>query len=53
MQEKYGVDKIEVRDNGHGLIREDIEKICKGGYTSKLQDTRSLSKQLANLILIL
>lgn len=44
LQEKFGADRIEVRDNGHGFQSSDVTHIFQGGYTSKLQDTRNLSK---------
>ncbi|RDW73975.1 hypothetical protein BP5796_07417 [Coleophoma crateriformis] len=31
------LDKIEVRDNGHGIAKEDLEALGRRGYTSKLR----------------
>jgi DNA mismatch repair protein MutL len=36
------LDKIEVRDNGHGIASEDLSVIGKRGYTSKLRDFSEL-----------
>ncbi|XP_046382879.1 PMS1 protein homolog 1-like [Ischnura elegans] len=36
--EKYGHDRIEVRDNGSGICHADIPLACLSGHTSKIQD---------------
>jgi DNA mismatch repair protein MutL len=44
------LDKIEVRDNGHGIAPEDLKAIGKRGYTSKLRNFDEL-KTLGGLTL--
>lgn len=44
------LDKIEVRDNGHGIAPEDLKAIGKRGYTSKLRNFDEL-KALGGLTL--
>ncbi|CAL8118946.1 unnamed protein product [Orchesella dallaii] len=41
---KNGLEKIEVRDNGHGMIPEEMQVAARGGHSSKLQDTSNLSR---------
>ena len=42
MQENYGIDRIEVRDNGSGIQREDTQYMAKPHYTSKIAQTDDL-----------
>ena len=42
MQENFGLDKLEVRDNGGGISREEAPYIAKCHYTSKLKDISDL-----------
>lgn len=42
--ENYGLDRIEVKDNGVGLSREDAFVMCKKSYTSKITQFDDLSK---------
>ena len=34
----YGIDEIEIIDNGKGIVKEDLLKICQRGATSKLKE---------------
>lgn len=43
MQENFGLDKLEVRDNGSGIPKEDVAYIAKCHYTSKLKDITDLN----------
>ena len=42
MQENFGLDKLEVRDNGSGIGKEEAPYIAKCHYTSKLKDITDL-----------
>ncbi|XP_050546179.1 PMS1 protein homolog 1-like isoform X2 [Daktulosphaira vitifoliae] len=42
--ENYGLDKIEIRDNGTGISCEDVHVMCLPGYTSKLSEISDLDK---------
>ncbi|XP_050420572.1 PMS1 protein homolog 1-like [Adelges cooleyi] len=42
--ENYGLDKIEIRDNGVGISCEDVHVMCLRGYTSKISDVSDLEK---------
>lgn len=37
------LDLIQVKDNGHGLSREDYDLLCSAGSTSKIQTVEDLS----------
>ncbi|CAG7825135.1 unnamed protein product [Allacma fusca] len=41
--DNYGLKKIEVKDNGHGIPHEDMYSLFQGGYTSKLHSDSHLS----------
>lgn len=41
-QENYGLDKIEVRDNGSGISHCDVQVMCLQNYTSKITDLSDL-----------
>ncbi|CAH1789286.1 unnamed protein product [Owenia fusiformis] len=40
--ENYGLDKIEIRDNGRGVSPEDTEHMCQPHYTSKINNHADL-----------
>ena len=40
----YGLDLLEVKDNGSGVAPEDIPTLVKGHYTSKIKDFSDLAK---------
>lgn len=42
LQENFGLDKLEVRDNGSGIPKEEVPYIAKCHYTSKLKDISDL-----------
>lgn len=42
MQENFGLEKLEVRDNGSGIPKEEVTYIAKCHYTSKLKDISDL-----------
>ena len=42
LQENYGLDKLEVRDNGCGISKDEAPYIAKCHYTSKLADISEL-----------
>ncbi|CAH1399041.1 unnamed protein product [Nezara viridula] len=42
--ENHGLDKIEVRDNGIGVKREEVQYMCKKSYTSKIKTFDDLYK---------
>ena len=44
IQENYGLDKIEIRDNGIGVKPTDINYVAKEHYTSKLQSIDDLTR---------
>lgn len=44
LQEKYGLDKIEVRDNGYGINTSDVYHVCLPSYTSKIYSLEDLGK---------
>lgn len=46
LQDNYGLDKIEVKDNGSGINRVDVWNMCKKSYTSKISSFEDLSKYL-------
>lgn len=41
-QENYGLDKIEIRDNGTGISHCDVQVMCLQSYTSKITDISDL-----------
>ncbi|XP_014278531.1 PMS1 protein homolog 1 [Halyomorpha halys] len=42
--ENHGLDKIEVKDNGKGVKREEVQYMCKKSYTSKINNFDDLYK---------
>lgn len=42
--ENHGLDKIEVKDNGVGVKREEVQYMCKKSYTSKINNFDDLYK---------
>uniref|UniRef100_A0A0A9Z016 DNA mismatch repair protein S5 domain-containing protein n=1 Tax=Lygus hesperus TaxID=30085 RepID=A0A0A9Z016_LYGHE len=42
--DEYGLDRIEVRDNGRGIPAEDVQYMCQRSYTSKISDFSDLEK---------
>ncbi|KAL1122553.1 hypothetical protein AAG570_002883 [Ranatra chinensis] len=42
--ENYGLDRLEVRDNGCGISRDDVEVMCQKSYTSKISDFSDLDR---------
>ncbi|VVC37340.1 DNA mismatch repair protein, C-terminal,DNA mismatch repair, conserved site,High mobility group box [Cinara cedri] len=42
--ENYGLDKIEIRDNGIGISHSDVQLMCLRNYTSKISSITDLEK---------
>ncbi|KAL6450381.1 pms1 DNA mismatch repair protein pms1 [Candida maltosa Xu316] len=40
----YGIDSIQVQDNGKGISQEDFESVCLRGHTSKIEIFEDLDK---------
>lgn len=43
--ENFGLDLIEVKDDGIGISGENVHKMFLPGYTSKISDFKDLGKQ--------
>lgn len=41
-QENFGLDKIEIRDNGTGISHNDVQVMCLRNYTSKISNITDL-----------
>ena len=46
LKENFGIDKIEIRDNGNGIKPTDAIYVAKPHYTSKLQSFDDLARLL-------
>ena len=44
LQEKYGFDVVEVRDNGSGIEEKDMKFIAKPHFTSKIESFADLGE---------
>lgn len=44
LQDKHGLEKVEVIDDGCGICRSDTSFMCLPNYTSKITDFSDLSK---------
>lgn len=44
-QENYGLEKIEIRDNGIGISLSDVQMMCLRSYTSKISNITDLGMQ--------
>ena len=43
IQDNYGLDKIEIRDNGSGVPASEVSFMCRPHYTSKITGTYDLA----------
>lgn len=56
LQERNGLDKIEIRDNGSGINISDVYNVCFSNYTSKIHNFNDLgytSTKDTSLILVI
>lgn len=50
VKDNYGLDKIEIRDNGVGISHTDVQVMCLRSYTSKIFDISDLGNNFLILL---